>query len=151
MPLAALMKCVAPDRHAGGCGELDQIMRDNATGQVVIMPDPSQLQGVLRANRNALRQRLADCRDDKVDVRYGHRLKAFRGKLGAVCVDLDNGATHWTYDRRRRRGELYCAFQYTAQRVPSFTRVFISYCRSDKSVLPSVAFCMHFELRSQNP
>ncbi|KAL4880800.1 hypothetical protein BJY04DRAFT_218953 [Aspergillus karnatakaensis] len=76
LPLSALTKGVAPDRLIGGTGWIDQSLRNNQTGEVIVMPpgedrrDPS----ILRANREALRSWIADCGEEEVDIRYGHRL-----------------------------------------------------------------------------
>ncbi|KAK4504433.1 hypothetical protein PRZ48_005349 [Zasmidium cellare] len=92
--LTALQRCVAPDRNLGGSGELDQLMRDNSTGNVIITPDASQLQTVVRANRNALRDWISDCGEDELDIRYNHKLKTIQGTLGNVVATFQNGSKH---------------------------------------------------------
>lgn len=92
--IATLLKAVAPDRRIGGAGWLDQVLRDNSTGQTLVAPDSAQLQGIVRASRNALRDWLADHSDEPVDVRYRHSLQRIEGQPGNVRVQFTNGARY---------------------------------------------------------
>ena len=94
LPLSSLTKGVAPDRYLGGTGWIDQALRDNCTGEVLVAPDPATKQSIVRANRNALRAWIADCGEDELDVRYGHKLKSFRGELGNMTAEFENGARY---------------------------------------------------------
>lgn len=94
LPLSSLTKGVAPDRHIGGSGWIDQALRDNRTGEMLVAPDPATKQSIVRANRNALRTWMADCGEDELDVRYGHKLKSFWGEVGNITVEFVNGAQY---------------------------------------------------------
>ncbi|KAL6238715.1 hypothetical protein BDW75DRAFT_6009 [Aspergillus navahoensis] len=104
LPLSSLSRAVAPDRHIGGWGWLDQSWRNNQTGEVIMMPpkESKEKPTILRANRNALRQWIADADvggEEEVDVRYGHRLVGVQlWKDGAngdvVTAEFANGATY---------------------------------------------------------
>ncbi|KAL9094766.1 MAG: hypothetical protein Q9165_003037 [Trypethelium subeluteriae] len=94
LPLSNLTKGVAPDRYIGGSGWIDQALRDNRTGEMLVAPDPAMKQSIVRANRNALRAWIADCGEDELDVRYEHKLKSFRGGIGNVTVEFENGAQY---------------------------------------------------------
>ncbi|KAG8412069.1 hypothetical protein J3459_016010 [Metarhizium acridum] len=48
----------------------------------------------MRANRNALRAWIADCGDDDLDVRYGHKLKSVSGTTGNMTAVFENGAQY---------------------------------------------------------
>ncbi|OCL08871.1 putative FAD-dependent monooxygenase [Glonium stellatum] len=90
-----LAKAIAPDRHVGGAGSLDQALRDVSSGQKLIAPEPAKDgtsdRKMFRANRNALRVWLRDCGEQEVDVRYRHKLKSFQGELGNLKVEFENG------------------------------------------------------------
>ncbi|OJI79836.1 hypothetical protein ASPTUDRAFT_939265 [Aspergillus tubingensis CBS 134.48] len=90
----SLTRGVAPDRHIGGSGYVDLIMRDNATGDVLVAPDPETQPSIVRANRNALRQWIADNGDEALDVRYGHKLNNVEGKTGNVTAIFENRARY---------------------------------------------------------
>ncbi|RAK87869.1 FAD/NAD(P)-binding domain-containing protein [Aspergillus costaricaensis CBS 115574] len=90
----SMTKAVAPDRFIGGTGWVDLAMRDNMTGQILVEPDANARPAVVRANRNALRAWIADCGDDQLDVRYGHKLKIISGSMGNVQVVFENGAVY---------------------------------------------------------
>ncbi|KAL4979819.1 hypothetical protein BDW66DRAFT_167706 [Aspergillus desertorum] len=104
LPLSSLTRAVAPDRHIGGWGWLDQSWRNNQTGAVIMMPpkESKERPTILRANRNALRQWIADADaggDEEVDVRYGHRLVSMRlwkdgGNGDVITAEFANGATY---------------------------------------------------------
>ncbi|KAB8074618.1 hypothetical protein BDV29DRAFT_190859 [Aspergillus leporis] len=95
LPLKGLTRGVAPDRELGGAGWIDQVLWDNGTGDVLFAPDPAKKEeNIIRANRNALRRWIADCGEEEVDVRYGHRLKRVEGRLGDVKVEFENGACY---------------------------------------------------------
>ncbi|KAL2800341.1 hypothetical protein BJX66DRAFT_332481 [Aspergillus keveii] len=74
IPLSSLTKGVAPDRHIGGSGWIDQALKDNHTGACLVKPPPEAKQSIVRANRNALRGWIADCGEEEIDLRFGHRL-----------------------------------------------------------------------------
>ncbi|KAL2856563.1 hypothetical protein BJY01DRAFT_169842 [Aspergillus pseudoustus] len=74
IPLSCLTKGVAPDRHIGGSGWIDQALNDNHTGVCLIKPPFEAKQSIIRANRNALRGWIADCGEEDIDIRFGHRL-----------------------------------------------------------------------------
>ncbi|KAJ5171585.1 FAD/NAD(P)-binding domain-containing protein [Penicillium coprophilum] len=90
----SMIKAVGPDRFIGGTGWVDLAMRDNMTGQVLVEPDADSPPTVVRANRNSLRAWIADCGDDQLDVRYGHRLKSISGSMGNVRAVFENGAAY---------------------------------------------------------
>jgi monooxygenase len=94
LPLRSLTRGVAPDREIGGSGWIDQVVWDNGTGKKLFVPDAnsSTKEEVVRANRNALRRWIADCGEEELDVRYGHRLKRVEGSLGDVRVEFENGS-----------------------------------------------------------
>ncbi|KHN97628.1 FAD binding domain-containing protein [Metarhizium album ARSEF 1941] len=92
--LKSMAKAVAPDRHVGGTGWVDLCMRDNSTGQVLVAPPEKNRPVVMRANRNALRAWIADCGDDELDVRYGHKLKNVCGTPGNMTAVFENGAQY---------------------------------------------------------
>jgi monooxygenase len=94
VPLGSLLRGVAPDRQIGGSGYVDLIMRDNATGEVLVIPDPAARPAIVRANRNALRTWISDCGDEDLDVRYNHRLQTVGGTLGDMTAVFANGARH---------------------------------------------------------
>ncbi|EFY95628.1 FAD-dependent oxidoreductase [Metarhizium robertsii] len=92
--LKSMAKAVAPDRHVGGTGWVDLCMRDNSTGDVLVAPPEENRPAVMRANRNALRAWIADCGDDDLDVRYGHKLKSVSGRTGNMTAVFENGAQY---------------------------------------------------------
>ncbi|KAI9372095.1 hypothetical protein BJX61DRAFT_467180 [Aspergillus egyptiacus] len=97
LPLTSLTKNVAPDRHIGGTGWIDQALLNNHTGEVIVKPpaEPKDKPSILRANRNALRSWIADCGDEDIDVRYNHRLSGISGGgIGSVTATFTNGATY---------------------------------------------------------
>ncbi|KAL3460149.1 hypothetical protein BJX64DRAFT_290629 [Aspergillus heterothallicus] len=94
IPLRSLTRGVAPDRQIGGSGYVDLIMRDNTTGEVLVAPDPKTQPSIVRANRNALRTWIADCGDEALDVRYGHKLQSIEGTVGSVTAVFENGARY---------------------------------------------------------
>lgn len=94
LPLSGLCKGVAPDRHVGGTGWIDQALRENSTGNLLVAPEPGKKQNIVRANRNALRAWLEDCGEVELDVRYGHRLKGLTGTIGSVEAEFENGSKH---------------------------------------------------------
>lgn len=94
LPLSGLCKGVAPDRHVGGTGWIDQALRENSTGKLLVVPEPGKKQNIVRANRNALRAWLEDCGEVELDVRYGHRLKGLSGVMGSVEAEFENGSKH---------------------------------------------------------
>ncbi|KAL2855956.1 hypothetical protein BJY01DRAFT_242895 [Aspergillus pseudoustus] len=96
LPLKSLMWGAAPDREIRGTGYIDQIMWDNATGEKLFVPDQDQAaeQKIARVNRNALRRWIADCAEEELDVRYGHRLKRVKGCLGDMTVEFENGTVY---------------------------------------------------------
>ena len=94
LPLSSLARGVAPDRYLGGSGWIDQALRDNTTGEMLVAPDPATKQSIVRANRNALRTWITDCGEDDLDVRYGHKLKSFSGKAGNITAEFENGARY---------------------------------------------------------
>ena len=69
-------------------------MRDNTTGTVLIWPEASARPAVTRANRNALRAWTADCGDEELDVRYGHRLQGVSGSVGNMKAHFENGVEY---------------------------------------------------------
>lgn len=94
LPLRSLTRGVAPDRILGGTGWIDQALRDNHTGNLLVAPDPEAKQCIVRANRNALRTWIADSGDEEVDIRYGHRLRSVQGSMGNVTATFENGAKY---------------------------------------------------------
>lgn len=94
VPLRSMTRNVAPDRLRGGHGFVDLILRANATGNVLVAPDPQTQPAIVRANRNALRAWIAGCGDAELDVRYGHRLARVEGIVGDVTAVFENGARH---------------------------------------------------------
>ncbi|GAQ05963.1 probable FAD-dependent monooxygenase [Aspergillus lentulus] len=94
LPLRSLTRGVAPDREIGGSGWIDQVVWDNGTAKKLFVPDANSptKKEVVRANRNALRRWIADCGEEELDVRYGHRLKRVEGSLGNVRVEFENGS-----------------------------------------------------------
>lgn len=94
LPLSSLTRGVAPDRYLGGSGWIDQALRDNTTGEVLVAPDSATKQAIVRANRNALRTWIADCGEDDIDIRYGHKLRTFYGKPGEITAEFENGAQY---------------------------------------------------------
>ncbi|KAL4801103.1 hypothetical protein BDV19DRAFT_384118 [Aspergillus venezuelensis] len=94
LSLRSLTKAVAPDRLLRGSGWVDLAMRDNTTGEVLVGPDADARPAVMRANRNALRAWMADCGEEELDVRYGHRLKSIFGSTGNMTVVFENGAEY---------------------------------------------------------
>ena len=99
LPVVQLQKAVAPDRHIGGLGWIDQAMRDVSTGETLMAPDHERPErgceeqpAVFRSNRNALRQWLCDVGEEELDVRYEHKLKSFSGSLGNVKAEFEHGA-----------------------------------------------------------
>jgi monooxygenase len=89
-----LARAVAPDRLIGGTGWIDQALRDNGTGEMLVAPELGTERTIIRANRNALRGWLCDCGEEEVDVRYGHKLKRVDGELGNVMAEFENGARY---------------------------------------------------------
>ena len=70
-------------------------MRDNRTGELLVAPDLTTMkQTIVRANRNALRHWIADCGEDELDVRYGHKLRRIEGKLGDITAVFENHAKY---------------------------------------------------------
>ncbi|EZF78758.1 hypothetical protein H105_00211 [Trichophyton soudanense CBS 452.61] len=95
LPLSNLTRGVAPDRQIGGTGWIDQALRDNRTGELLVAPDLTTMkQTIVRANRNALRHWIADCGEDELDVRYGHKLRRIEGKLGDITAVFENHAKY---------------------------------------------------------
>ncbi|KAL4738142.1 hypothetical protein BDV11DRAFT_216166 [Aspergillus similis] len=94
IPLRSLTRGVAADRQIGGSGYVDLIMRDNATGDILVAPDPKTQPSIVRANRNALRTWIADCGDEALDVRYGHKLKSIEGTAGSMTAIFENGTQY---------------------------------------------------------
>ncbi|KAL2866117.1 FAD-dependent monooxygenase nscC [Aspergillus lucknowensis] len=94
LPLKSLLRGAAPDREIGGMGFVDQIMWDNATGEKLFVPDAAAKQEIVRVNRNALRRWIADCGEEELDVRYGHRLCRVSGGVGEMTVEFENGAVY---------------------------------------------------------
>ncbi|KAJ5738178.1 FAD-dependent monooxygenase, partial [Penicillium malachiteum] len=94
LPLRSLIKALAPDRYIGGNGWIDQALRDNSTGEVLVAPSPASKQTIVRANRNALRAWITDCGEEELDVRYGHKLKSIQGTAGDMTAVFENGARH---------------------------------------------------------
>ncbi|KAJ6015962.1 FAD/NAD(P)-binding domain-containing protein [Penicillium herquei] len=94
LSLQIMTRAVAPDRFIGGTGWVDLAMRDNTTGQVLVEPDADARPAIVRANRNAFRAWIADCGDDELDVRYGHRLKSISGPMGNMRAVFENGAAY---------------------------------------------------------
>ncbi|KAL4925848.1 FAD-dependent monooxygenase nscC [Aspergillus undulatus] len=92
LSLRSMTKAVAPDRFIGGSGWVDLAMRDNTTGRVLVEPEADARPAVVRANRNALRAWIADCGDEDLDVRYGHKLKSVSGSIGNMRALFENGA-----------------------------------------------------------
>lgn len=91
VPLSSLQKGVASDRLIGGAGWLEHARLDNSTGEILIAPDSASV-AAFRANRNALRQWIADHGEESMDIRYNHRLKSFQNTSGSVHVEFENGA-----------------------------------------------------------
>ncbi|KAI1380220.1 FAD-dependent monooxygenase, partial [Hypoxylon crocopeplum] len=89
-----LTRGVAPDRHLGGSGWIDQALRDNTTGELLVEPEKGAKQNIVRANRNALLEWLKDCGEVELDVRHGHKLKNFCGEIGNVTAEFENGAKY---------------------------------------------------------
>ncbi|KAL4980816.1 FAD/NAD(P)-binding domain-containing protein [Aspergillus desertorum] len=94
LSLRSMTKAVAPDRLLGGSGWVDLAMRDNTTGEVLVGPAADARPAVMRANRNALRAWMADCGEEELDVRSGHRLKSISGSTGNMTVVFENGAEY---------------------------------------------------------
>ncbi|KAL4778191.1 hypothetical protein BJX76DRAFT_362958, partial [Aspergillus varians] len=105
LPLSSLTRAVAPDRHIGGWGWLDQSWRNNQTGSIILMPprESKDKPTILRANRNALRSWIADCGEEELDVRYGHRLTNINIKVHdnekdggsrLITAEFSNGAKY---------------------------------------------------------
>lgn len=99
LPLSSLTKAVAPDRHIGGWGWLDQSWRNNQTGSIILMPprESKEKPTILRANRNALRTWIADCGEEEPDVRYGHQLTNVtlpKSDDDDIVVEFSNGAQY---------------------------------------------------------
>lgn len=108
LPLSSLTRAVAPDRHIGGWGWLDQSWRNNQTGSIILMPprETKEKPTILRANRNALRTWIVDCGEEELDVRYGHQLTNVNlrksddadggggGGNGDIVVEFSNGAQY---------------------------------------------------------
>ncbi|KAI7233599.1 hypothetical protein KC330_g5308 [Hortaea werneckii] len=94
LQLKQLTKVVAPDRARGGKGWLDLALRDNASGDILVAPDPGQRDGVVRANREALLDWIANGGDKNLDVRHGHKFRACRRPSGVVTAVFENGAEH---------------------------------------------------------
>ncbi|BCS18219.1 FAD-dependent monooxygenase nscC [Aspergillus puulaauensis] len=99
LPLSSLTKAVAPDRHIGGWGWLDQSWRNNQTGSIILMPprEPKEKPTILRANRNAVRTWIADCGEEELDVRYGHQLTNVtlpKSDDDDIVVEFSNGAQY---------------------------------------------------------
>ncbi|KAF4200327.1 hypothetical protein CNMCM8927_003505 [Aspergillus lentulus] len=94
LPLSSLTRGVAPDREVGGKGWIDQVLWDNCAGEKLVAPDPATKQAIVRANRNALRGWIADCGEEELDVRYGHRLKKVEGGLDDITAEFENGAKY---------------------------------------------------------
>lgn len=99
LPLSSLTKAVAPDRHIGGWGWLDQSWRNNQTGSIILMPprESKETPTILRANRNALRTWIADCGEEELDVRYGHQLTNVtlpKSDDDDIVVEFSNGAQY---------------------------------------------------------
>ncbi|KAL4914721.1 hypothetical protein BDW62DRAFT_137411 [Aspergillus aurantiobrunneus] len=104
LPLSSLTRAVAPDRHIGGWGWLDQSWRNNQTGSIILMPprESKEKPTILRANRNALRSWIADCGEEELDVRYEHRLTNAKASAGGdgdgddvvVTAEFSNGAQY---------------------------------------------------------
>lgn len=90
LSLRSMTKAVAPDRFIGGSGWVDLAMRDNTTGKVLVAPEADARPAVMRANRNALRAWMADCDDEEMDVRYGHRLKSISWSVGNMRAVFEN-------------------------------------------------------------
>ncbi|EAW10032.1 FAD-dependent monooxygenase nscC [Aspergillus clavatus NRRL 1] len=64
-----MTKAIPPDCFISGTGWDDLAIRDNTDGRVLIAPEADARPAVIRANRNALRAWMADCGDEKLDVR----------------------------------------------------------------------------------
>lgn len=94
IPVTSLTRGVAPDRHIGGNGWIDQALRDNTSGELLVSPDPNNKQSIVRANRNALRDWIIDAGDEELDIRYGHKLKSFQGEVGDMVAEFGNGARY---------------------------------------------------------
>ncbi|RMZ83225.1 hypothetical protein DV738_g1194, partial [Chaetothyriales sp. CBS 135597] len=94
LPVSSLIRAVTPDRHLGGKGWIDQALRDNHTGELLVAPEADTKQAIIRANRNALRSWVADCGEEELDIRYGHKFKSFGGKPGKLTAEFENGAKH---------------------------------------------------------
>ncbi|KAL3457360.1 FAD-dependent monooxygenase [Aspergillus heterothallicus] len=92
IPLSSLTKGVAPDRHISGSGWIDQALNDNHTGVCLIKPPPEANQSIIRANRNALRGWIADCGEEDIDIRFGHRL--WEGQRQVIVAEFENGARY---------------------------------------------------------
>ncbi|KAI1098428.1 FAD-dependent monooxygenase [Jackrogersella minutella] len=94
LPLRDLTRGVAPDRHLGGSGWIDQALRDNTTGELLVEPEKDLKQNIVRANRVALIEWMKDCGEEELDVRHGHALKSFHGEIGNITAEFENGATY---------------------------------------------------------
>ncbi|KAL4871944.1 hypothetical protein BDV12DRAFT_205742 [Aspergillus spectabilis] len=104
LPLSSLTKGVSPDRLQGGSGWIDQSLRNNQTGEVIVMPPAEDRRNpsILRANREALRSWISDCGEEEVDIRYEHRLvdlafEAGNGdgnRNGVVTATFSNGTSY---------------------------------------------------------
>ncbi|KAI1079861.1 FAD-dependent monooxygenase [Whalleya microplaca] len=94
LPVRSLTRRVAPDRHLGGSGWIDQALRDNTTSELLVAPEQDSKQNIIRANRNALREWLKDCGEVELDVRHEHKLTSFRGEIGNVTAEFENGARY---------------------------------------------------------
>ncbi|KAL3475799.1 hypothetical protein BJX99DRAFT_270930 [Aspergillus californicus] len=94
LPLSALAKGIAPDRHIGGTGYIDLALLNNHTGEIIVKPPPEPKPSIIRANRNALRSWIEDRGDEELDIRYGHRLVSFEGRVGNIVASFENGASY---------------------------------------------------------
>ncbi|RMD42783.1 hypothetical protein DV735_g2316, partial [Chaetothyriales sp. CBS 134920] len=94
LPVSGLIRGVAPDRHLGGKGWIDQALRDNHTGDLLVAPEADTKQSIVRANRNALRSWIIDSGEEELDIRYGHKFKSFSGGPGKLTAEFENGAKY---------------------------------------------------------
>lgn len=94
LPLSSLTRAVAPDRDLGGRGWIDQALRDNSTGDMLVAPDPATTHDIVYANRNALRAWITDSGEEELDIRYGHKLKDLSGDAGNMTVEFENGSKY---------------------------------------------------------
>ena len=94
LPLSSLTRAVAPDRDLGGRGWIDQALRDNSTGDMLVAPDPTTTHDIVYANRNALRAWITDSGEEELDIRYGHKLKDLSGDAGNMAVEFENGSKY---------------------------------------------------------